>query len=209
MNAACLTCDDEVVAVQVVVTADVERKKSNPPVPADDVVKMRRRRNGRAVAGVAGGIADHLDIRVLWVRLAFAVLAALGGAGVLAYGLLWVFVPQQTREEAQQEVSRKERQQARGLLALGIGLAIGAGTLSGSLNGWVAGGIGVTLVGVALVWREAADSAPPPPRRGGVGAGLRGGGRRAPVPRPCRGAPGGGPGRRVPFPPGRPRPMQL
>jgi signal transduction histidine kinase len=140
---------------------------------------MRRRRNGRAVAGVAGGIADHLEIRVLWVRLAFALLAALGGAGVLAYGLLWVFVPQQTREEAQRDVSRKERQQARGLLALGIGLAIGAGTLSGSLNGWVAGGIGVTLVGIALVWREADDSTRRRARSGFLGAVLGDGGRSA------------------------------
>jgi signal transduction histidine kinase len=155
------------------------RDRANVPVPVDDVVKMRRRRNGRAVAGVAGGIADHLEIRVLWVRLAFALLAALGGAGVLAYGLLWVFVPQQTREEAQRDVSRKERQQARGLLALGIGLAIGAGTLSGSLNGWVAGGIGVTLVGIALVWREADDSTRRRARSGFLGAVLGDGGRSA------------------------------
>ncbi|MPZ84771.1 MAG: PspC domain-containing protein [Actinophytocola sp.] len=137
---------------------DVERTAANAPVPTDDVVKMRRRRYGRAVAGVAGGVADHLAISVLWVRVAFALLAALGGAGVLAYGLLWVFVPQQKPEERPVEVSRRERQQARGLLALGIGLAIGAGTLSGTLNGWVAGGLGVTLVGIALVWREADDS---------------------------------------------------
>ena len=30
---------------------------------------------------------------VLWVRAAFVVLAGVGGAGVLAYGLLWIFVP--------------------------------------------------------------------------------------------------------------------
>jgi signal transduction histidine kinase len=155
------------------------RDRANVPVPVDDVVKMRRRRNGRAVAGVAGGIADHLDVRVLWVRLAFAVLAALGGAGVLAYGLLWVFVQQQSREEAQTDVSRKERQQARGLLALGIGLAIGVGTLSGTLNGWVAGGVGVTLVGIALVWREADDSTRRRARSGMLGAVLGHGGRSA------------------------------
>ena len=159
---------------------DLERTKpSGPPAPVDDVVKMRRRRNGRAVAGVAGGLADHLDIRVLWVRMAFAVLAALGGAGVLAYGLLWVFVQQQSREEAQREVSRKERQQARGMIALGIGLAIGAGTLSGALNGWVVGGLGVTLVGITLVWREADDSTRRRARSGFLGAVLGDGGRSA------------------------------
>ncbi|MCT2588139.1 PspC domain-containing protein [Actinophytocola sp. S1-96] len=119
---------------------------------------MRRRRSGRAVAGVAGGVADHLDVKVLWVRLTFALFAAFGGAGVLAYGMLWVFVPQAKRDVRTAEVSRKERQQARGLLALGIGLAIGIGTLSNTFNGWVAGGIGVTLVGVALVWQEADQS---------------------------------------------------
>ncbi len=160
---------------------DLERKAPNPPATVDDVVKMRRRRNGRAVAGVAGGIADHLDVRVLWVRVAFALLAALGGAGVLAYGLLWVFVPQQSREAAQKqrEVSPRERQQARGLLALGIGLAIGAGTLSGSLNGWVAGGIGVTLIGITLVWREADDSTRRKARTGVFSAVLGDGGRSA------------------------------
>ena len=121
----------------------------------DDDVKMRRRRTGRAVAGVAGGVADHLNIGVLWVRMAFALLAALAGAGVLAYGLLWVFVPQTRVETVQKEVSDKEKQQARGLLAMGIGLAIGVGALSGMFNGWVAGGVAVTLVGAALVWREA------------------------------------------------------
>ena len=164
------------------VTADLERKSSNPPVPVDDVVKMRRRRSGRAVAGVAGGIADHLEVRVLWVRMAFAVLASLGGAGVLAYGLLWVFVPQRRRDEAPAEPSkadRREKQQARGLIALGIGLAIGVGTLSGTLNGWVAGGIGVTLVGIALVWREADESTRRRARSGFLGAVLGDGGRSA------------------------------
>jgi len=134
-----------------VVDADLKKALQQ----TDDDVKMRRRRTGRAVAGVAGGVADHLNIGVLWVRMAFALLAALAGAGVLAYGLLWVFVPQTRVETAQKEVSDKEKQQARGLLAMGIGLAIGVGALSGMFNGWVAGGVAVTLVGAALVWREA------------------------------------------------------
>jgi signal transduction histidine kinase len=135
-----------------VVDSDLERVVLEP---ADDDVRMRRRRTGRAVAGVAGGLADHLGVSVLWSRVAFALLAAFGGAGVVAYGLLWVFVPQSRLDTKPAEVSAKEKQQARGLLAMGIGLAVGVGALSGMLNGWVAGGIGVTLVGAALVWREA------------------------------------------------------
>jgi len=136
--------------------ADLERvARDRDKAVVDDQVKMHRRRSGRAVAGVAGGLADHLGIAVLWVRLAFAVLAAFGGAGVMAYGLLWVFVRQARDEPKQTEVSSREKQQARGLLAMGIGLAVGVGALSGMLNGWVAGGIAVTLVGAALVWREA------------------------------------------------------
>ncbi len=37
-------------------------------------------------------MAEHLDVPVLHVRLAFVVLSALGGFGVVLYGALWVFV---------------------------------------------------------------------------------------------------------------------
>ena len=163
------------------VDADLERVvRDNTAVDTTEAVKMHRRRSGRAVAGVAGGLADHLGISVLWVRVAFAVLAACGGAGVMAYGLLWVFVRQDRNETKPTEVSTREKQQARGLLAMGIGLAVGVGALSGMLNGWVASGIAVTLVGAALVWREADEQQ----RRrwkgsGVVGAVIGSGGRSA------------------------------
>ena len=55
---------------------------------------MYRQRSGHVVAGVSVGIADHLSVPVLWVRAMFAVLASFGGVGVIAYALLWMFVPQ-------------------------------------------------------------------------------------------------------------------
>ena len=146
---------------------------------------MRRRRTGRAIAGVAGGLADHLGVRVLWVRLAFAVLAAMAGAGVLAYGLLWAFVRQEPPSSAPREVPAKERQQAYGLVALGIGLAIALGTLSNTVSGWLVGGLGVALLGAVLVWREADETQRRRLRdgaRGGVlGAVVGAGGRPAMV----------------------------
>jgi signal transduction histidine kinase/phage shock protein PspC (stress-responsive transcriptional regulator) len=119
--------------------------------------KMYRHRSGRALAGVASGLADHLDVKVLWVRVVFAVLAGLGGAGLLAYGLLWVFVPQRPSEDERDGGTPKERQQAFGLLALAAGLAVASGAIAG-ISGWAAVPIGVVIVGAALVWREADES---------------------------------------------------
>ena len=130
---------------------------------------LRRRRSGRLMAGVAGGVADHLGADVLWVRGAFVALTAVSGAGVVAYGLLWVFVRQ---EDARVErvVPARERQQALGLAALGLGIGLAASALGNSSLGWIVGPIGVAVVGAALVWREADEAQ----RRR-----LTGGGRRA------------------------------
>ncbi|MEU3275545.1 PspC domain-containing protein [Saccharomonospora sp. NPDC006951] len=120
--------------------------------------KMYRRRSGKALAGVAGGLADHLGIKVLWVRAAFAVLSAFGGLGAVAYGLLWVFAPQQSPEEAADFETPKERQQAYGLMALGVGLTVAGGAVSGLFTGWVSIPIAIAVVGAAVVWREADES---------------------------------------------------
>jgi signal transduction histidine kinase len=145
------------VSVQVEERPEIERVPNTVTRPGEQA-KLLRRRSGRAIAGVAGGLSDHLGVRVLWVRLAFAVLAAMGGAGVVAYGLLWVFAAQEPQTTPQRQSSVKERKQAFGLIALGIGLAIAAGTASGVVSGWLVGGLGVALVGAVLVWREADES---------------------------------------------------
>lgn len=141
---------------------------------------MTRRRGGRVLAGVAGGMADHLGVGVGWVRLGFALLCMLSGAGLLAYGLLWVFAPQRSADE-DVAVPTRERQQAIGLLALGVALAVVSGTISGTFSAWVAGPLAIALVGAVLVWREADESQRRRWRRGPVGAVLGGGGWQAVV----------------------------
>jgi len=149
-------------------TSSVETRDRSPLV---------RRRSGRLVAGVAGGVADHLGIDVLWVRAAFVLLAAANGAGVLAYGLLWVFVRQEA-SDVTREVSAKERQQAMGLAALGVGIGLVGAALQNQVIGWVVGPLGVAAIGAAVVWREADEAQR---RRWTTGArtGILGGGRTA------------------------------
>ena len=118
---------------------------------------LHRRRSGRLVAGVAGGVADHLGVKVLWVRAAFVALMAVSGAGVLAYGLLWIFVRQEAAT-VERPVPARERQQALGLAALGLGVGLAASALGNSTLGWVVGPLGVTIAGAAVVWREADEA---------------------------------------------------
>ncbi|GAA4540631.1 ATP-binding protein [Amycolatopsis samaneae] len=173
---------DQDTAEQVTSQAAAPAMPIVPVAPAGPP-KMFRRRSGRAIAGVAGGLADHLGVPVVWVRTAFALLAAVNGAGLLAYGLLWVFVQQRAEDAEQPETTGKERQQAFGLVALGVGLAVASGTLTGFISGWVAVPLAVAMIGAAVVWREADESQRRRWRTGAkdsvAGAFLGGGGWKA------------------------------
>ena len=52
------------------------------------------RSDDRVAAGVSGAVARRLGIDPILVRVGFVVLTLLGGIGVLAYGLGWLFLPQ-------------------------------------------------------------------------------------------------------------------
>jgi phage shock protein PspC (stress-responsive transcriptional regulator) len=63
--------------------------------PALDAVNgLRRSRSDRWIAGVCGGIGASTGV-ASWVwRLSFALVFLFGGAGLLLYILLWIFVPE-------------------------------------------------------------------------------------------------------------------
>ncbi|WP_188830227.1 ATP-binding protein [Nocardia camponoti] len=113
--------------------------------------RLVRRTGGRVVGGVAGGLADHLGVDVFKVRMAFVLLSALVGAGMVAYGLLWIFTPGGADETAP---TGDERRQAVGLALLGLALAITVGWLFQGTAAKVIAPIVVVAVGAALVWRE-------------------------------------------------------
>jgi phage shock protein PspC (stress-responsive transcriptional regulator) len=50
-------------------------------------------RSDRKIAGVCGGLGEWLDVDPVFLRVAFVLLALLGGLGIAVYVLLWLFVP--------------------------------------------------------------------------------------------------------------------
>ncbi|WP_232299703.1 PspC domain-containing protein [Leucobacter komagatae] len=59
---------------------------------------LTRSATDRLLAGVCGGLAEHLSVPVIAVRITMAVLVLAGGAGVLLYAWLWVTVPLESTE---------------------------------------------------------------------------------------------------------------
>ncbi len=133
-----------------------------PPVnrPVPEMPRLVRRNGGRVVGGVAGGLADHLGVDVFKVRIAFVLLSALVGAGLVAYGLLWIFTPGGADAA---KPTGDERRQAIGLALLGLGLTATVSWLFQGTAARVIAPIVVVAIGAALVWREY-DAAAPGPR---------------------------------------------
>ena len=50
-------------------------------------------RSDRKIAGVCGGLGEWLDIDPVFLRVAFILLALVGGLGIAVYIVLWLFLP--------------------------------------------------------------------------------------------------------------------
>lgn len=119
---------------------------------------LERDGDARLVAGVAAGLARHLGVDPLAIRLAFVVLTIAGGTGLLLYAAFWAFVPQGTRHGGDGAAPVRERAQVPALAALGIGgllLASHLGLFASQSTLWPALVVGA---GVAIVWRQADDA---------------------------------------------------
>ncbi|PZS27537.1 MAG: ATP-binding protein [Pseudonocardiales bacterium] len=121
--------------------------------------KLHRRSDGKLVAGVAGGLADHLGVSLLAVRLTFVGLTVFNGLGALLYAAFWAFVREQPADPAAVAAPRRRGEVPGQLVAFG---ALAAGLLI-AVQQFSAGSIfllpaAVVVVGAALIWRQADDA---------------------------------------------------
>ena len=149
---------------------------SGPRVGWDDIRdlgRIRRTTADRRVAGVAGGLARHLDIDPLIVRVAFVVLTFFGGAGLLLYIACWLLLPEDGSDWGRVPLDRRSRGVALGLVGALVIVILAGHTWWGSGYPWgilIVAGI-IALVATALPRRDRVTppaGASPTPRRSGA-----------------------------------------
>jgi phage shock protein PspC (stress-responsive transcriptional regulator) len=122
-----------------------------PPAQMRDLNRLRRSTTDRRIAGVAGGIARHLDIDPTIVRVLLVVLVFFGGAGLLVYGAVWLLVPEDDSDHAPIRTSGETRTIALVVtLVVAALLLLGDGWWLGFGNGWPPPLLPLLVVGLVL-----------------------------------------------------------
>lgn len=116
--------------------------------------KFTRSREGRVVAGVASGLAQHLGVSLVWVRALLIISSLLNGVGIMAYALVWIFTRMEDkgREGASQSTPRPGRLTSWLLVALAIAGAGVSLTLTTGFGLATFIPVAIVGIGVLMVW---------------------------------------------------------
>ncbi len=89
-----------------------------------DLGRLRRETSDSRIAGVGSGLARHLDIDPIIVRVALVVLVFFGGAGLLLYVACWILVPEAGTNS--QPLGLDDRNRSVALVGVGVLAALAA-----------------------------------------------------------------------------------
>jgi len=146
-----------------------------PPPTVHAYRRAFRPAGKRMIGGVAQGLADHLGVPVIWVRVAFVIATWLNFAGIIAYAVFWRLLPIAEAAPTSPGLAAATRrglrtsQQANGtavldglqtaaLLAFGGGVILLMNVLGWGLGGPLFVPILAAVAGIALIWRQADDA---------------------------------------------------
>jgi signal transduction histidine kinase len=124
---------------------------------ADETTYRRLYRDpaNKMVAGVAAGIAEHLALATVVVRVAFVVLMAANGLGVLLYAAFWAFLPVDPKATPRPG-RRRNRLQRLALAALALGVIVAQLQLQNfGINATLIALVALVAIGAGIIWRQA------------------------------------------------------
>lgn len=120
---------------------------------------------------MAAGVADHLGVDVLFVRLGFVFAVWVNGIGVIAYLLLWRLMPLATPAESpglesaerrglrrRAGLSTRETAQTIAVVAFGLGIGLVIQATGRGIAPRLILPVSIALIGIVLVWRQFDDS---------------------------------------------------
>ena len=58
------------------------------------IKRLYRSKKERIIAGVCGGIAEYFDVDPTLIRLIWILIIFMGGAGIIAYLIAWIIIPE-------------------------------------------------------------------------------------------------------------------
>jgi signal transduction histidine kinase len=127
---------------------------SSPPYPYRRLYRVREE---RAVAGVAAGLAEHLRLPIVVVRIVFVGLLLANGLGALLYIAFWAFLPVKPADpNATTRPRRASALQRLGLGALALGVVILQTQASPvDLNSTLVALVTVVALGAGIIWHQA------------------------------------------------------
>jgi signal transduction histidine kinase len=113
--------------------------------------RLYRASDRRLIAGVASGIAGHLGVPAVAVRISFIVLTGLSGLGALLYAVFWAVLP------VNPSAARRPRDRVQFLAYLAVGTGVVLLEVLASRNwhaalGWL---VAVIALGVGVIWHQA------------------------------------------------------
>jgi len=130
------------------------------------IKELHRSHDDRILAGVAGGLGRYFDISPTFFRIGFAILALVGGAGILLYVAAWLVIPDEGESDSIVSEALRRRRDRPWLLA-GVALVgIALVSLLSQADFWPNSGFAWTLLllgGLAIMFaqRRAVDATPP------------------------------------------------
>lgn len=144
--------------------------------------KLYRSKKDQIIGGVCGGVAEYFGIDSTLVRLAFVLFALIEGAGIIAYIIAWIIIPErpEVTQKSEEEVydveidkedeegeykassegpkeekkSKEQRKRILGLILVALGVFF-------ILDNWIPGfywrrfwPVVLIILGVVLIYRE-------------------------------------------------------